>query len=151
MSPKSPTPKATEPTRRRRGAPSGVFRGDSDDELGSDDLPWEWIYSTSEQERSEGAQGGRKRRKISGNTIIGARLGSFECHVGDCVLLKAEGSNEAWVAIICEFVDGDEDGAKAANFMWFSTEKEIRNKEKKRNDSYWVNWIPTTSNAGLES
>jgi origin recognition complex subunit 1 len=64
-------------------------------------------------------------------------MGRFECHIGDCVLLKADGSNEAWVALICEFVE-DEDGDKAANFMWFSSEKEIRNKEKKRMDFHWV-------------
>lgn len=60
-------------------------------------------------------------------------MGSFECRVGDCVLLKAEGNNEAWVGLICEFME-DEDEGKAANFMWFSTETEIRNKEKKRTD-----------------
>jgi len=60
-------------------------------------------------------------------------MGSFECRVGDCVLLKAEGNNEAWVGLICEFME-DEDEGKVANFMWFSTEKEIRNKEKKRTD-----------------
>ncbi|KAL1883863.1 hypothetical protein VTK73DRAFT_7651 [Phialemonium thermophilum] len=62
-------------------------------------------------------------------------MGSFKCYLGDTVLLKAEGSNEAWVGIICEFIEED-DGDKAANFMWFSTEKEIRNKEKKRQDFY---------------
>jgi len=65
--------------------------------------------------------------------ITGARMGSFECKVGDCVLLKAEGTNEAWVGLICEFLE-DEDGDMAANFMWFATEKEIRNKAKKRTD-----------------
>ena len=62
-------------------------------------------------------------------------MGSFECRLGDCVLLKADGPNEAWVGIIYDFLDEDGDeGEKAANFMWFSTEKEIRNKEKKRTD-----------------
>lgn len=75
---------------------------------------------------------------MSGDKIVGARIGQFECRVGDCVLLKADGSNEAWVALICEFVDDDDDGEKAANFMWFSTEKEIRNKDKKRSDFHWV-------------
>ena len=60
-------------------------------------------------------------------------MGDFRCKIGDCVLLKAEGTNEAWVGLICAFEDDEEDN-KAANFMWFSTEKEIRNKQKKRTD-----------------
>lgn len=67
-------------------------------------------------------------------------MGPFSCFVGDCVLLKAEGSNEAWVGVIYEFVDSDEDGDKAANFLWLSSEKEIRNKERKRMDFLWVCW-----------
>ncbi|KAH6627956.1 P-loop containing nucleoside triphosphate hydrolase protein [Chaetomium tenue] len=60
-------------------------------------------------------------------------MGSFECYLGDTVLLKAEGSNEAWVGIICEF-QTDEEGEKAAYFMWFSSAQEIRNPKKKRTD-----------------
>lgn len=144
----------SEPLRQRtRHAPKGVSREDSDDELGSDDLPWEWIYEgeapaerrsrsgsnddDGEDDDDDDGTGERKRRKVTGNKIVGAHMGTFECRVGDCVLLKAEGSNEAWVGLICEFVD-DEDGDMAANFMWFSTEQEIRNKDKKRTDFYWV-------------
>jgi origin recognition complex subunit 1 len=117
-------------------APS-IPRESSDDE--ADGVSWEWIYSSSSTRRNEDAdEGERKRRKVAGNAIAGAKLGTFECRIGDIVLLKAEGSNDAWVALICEFVDDDGDGDKAANFMWFSTEKEIRNKDKKRNDFYWV-------------
>ena len=47
------------------------------------------------------------------------------------MLLKAEGVKEAWVGMICEFNEDEEDGAKAANFMWFSSEREIRNKNRK--------------------
>lgn len=122
---------------------TGVTRDDSDDELGSDDLPWEWIYEPEHTtaEQSNGDDDGerdRKRRRVStASRIAGARLGNFECRVGDAVLLKAESSNEAWVGIICEFREDDGQGEKAANFMWFSTEKEIRKKEKKRTDFYW--------------
>ncbi|KAG5930591.1 hypothetical protein E4U53_002208 [Claviceps sorghi] len=124
-------------TRQKRVVP-GVSRGDSDDELGTDDLPWEWIYDVENPERaSDGKQNDRKRRKVTGTKIAGARIGTFECRIGDTVLLKAEGSNEAWVAIICEFIDDYGEGEKAANFMWFSTEKEIRNKDRKRSDFYW--------------
>lgn len=99
------------------------MREDSDDELGQEDHPWEWIYNENDQ-----------------TSIIGARMGSFECRVGDAVLLKAAG-NEAWVAIICALSEGeleDDDGTmimdKKATFMWFSSEKEIVNKAKKRTD-----------------
>jgi origin recognition complex subunit 1 len=141
---------------RRYLSGSGVVREDSDDELGLEDLPWEWIYGGRHQSREEThdyttdecevattslnpLSTSRKRKGRHGSLadsereIVGARMGSFECRVGDCVLLKAEGNNEAWVGLICEFIE-DEDEGKVANFMWFSTEKEIRNKEKKRTD-----------------
>jgi len=57
--------------------------------------------------------------------------------VGDIVLLKAETTGEAWLATIREFLE-DEDGEMAADFLWFSSEKEIRNKHKKRSDFLWV-------------
>ncbi|KAL8703373.1 MAG: hypothetical protein Q9201_003429 [Fulgogasparrea decipioides] len=101
----------------------GVLREDSDDELGLEDHPWEWIYSEDTNEDADDDQ------------IIGARMGDFQCAVGDCCLLKAEGTNEAWVGIICGFEENEDDGEKAANFMWFSTDKEIRNKQKKRMDA----------------
>ena len=101
----------------------GVTREDSDDELGLEDHPWEWIYAQDNQD--DGADE---------EAIVGARMGNFQCKIGDCVLLKAEGAGEAWIGLICDFQD-DEDGDKAANFMWFSTEREIRNKEKKRRDA----------------
>ncbi|KAH9883715.1 P-loop containing nucleoside triphosphate hydrolase protein [Xylariomycetidae sp. FL2044] len=117
----------------------GVTREDSDDELGSDDHPWEWIYPPLSA-TSSGTS--RKRTRERRRDIIGARMGTFECYLGECLLLKAEGSNEAWVAILTEFVDDDDDGDddhgdKAANFLWFSTEKEIRNSDRKRKDFLW--------------
>ena len=100
----------------------GVLREDSDDELGIEDHPWEWIHDATSKR------------------IVGARMGTFECHIGDTVLLKAAG-NEAWVAIIQDFGEGeieDDDGElvndKKATFLWFSSEKEIVNKAKKRQD-----------------
>lgn len=126
--------------RGKRAVASGIVRDDSDDELGVDDLPWEWVYA-DKNESSQALENGtvRKRKRTTEDEpkIIGARMGSFVCSLGDIVFLKAEGSGEAWIAIICEFVE-DEDGEKAANFMWFSSEKEIRNKEKKRADHLWV-------------
>ncbi len=102
-------------------AGKGVTREDSDDELGFEDHPWEWIYSEVALKKGVVSQ------------IVGARMGSFQCMLGEAVLLKAEGSGEAWVGLICEFQELEEEGEKTANFMWFSSEREIRNKEKKRN------------------
>ncbi|MCJ1421607.1 Origin recognition complex, subunit 1 [Xylographa parallela] len=110
-------------TARRFLTAGGVTREDSDDELGTEDHPWQWIYSHSQQTGSR--------------EIVGARMGNFSCMRGDCVLLKAE-SNEAWVGLINDFEVG-EDGDKSANFMWFSTPKEIsrtrRNKQLLRSDA----------------
>ncbi|KAL8676870.1 MAG: hypothetical protein Q9186_006657 [Xanthomendoza sp. 1 TL-2023] len=120
----SPNPRSKAERARQYLRTGGVLREDSDDELGLDDHPWEWIYS--EESDNEGTEP---------DQIIGARMGDFECAIGDCCLLKAEGAtNEAWVGIICAFEEDEEDGEKGANFMWFSTEKEIRNKQKKRMD-----------------
>ncbi|RSL43602.1 hypothetical protein CEP53_011624 [Fusarium sp. AF-6] len=116
----------------------GASQNDFEDELAGDEPSWEWIYNTSPTaERSDEPQSDRKRRKVTGDKIVGAKIGRFECRIGDIVMLKADGSNEAWVALICEFVEDDGEGEKAANFMWFSSEKEIRNKDKKRSDYYW--------------
>lgn len=105
----------------------GILREDSDDELGLEDHPWDWVYSSvTGHDETELEQ------------ISGARMGEFHCAIGDCCLLKAEGTNEAWVGIICAFEEDEDDGEKAANFMWFSTEKEIRNKQKKRTDALSV-------------
>lgn len=146
---------------RKRHVPKGISREDSDDELGDEDIPWEWIYQDQTHERNDDDDDGireRKKRKVSGDKIIGAQIGSFKCYTGDVVLLKAEGSNEAWVGLICEFLEDDGEGDMAANFMWFSTENEIRNKEKKRTDFYavrnyhalyshttWINVLDRTS------
>jgi len=147
---------------RRYLSGSGVARENSDDELGLEDLPWEWIYRDRNQLREQTHNSfvderevasiplnpytqSRKRKARyesapdSESEIVGARMGSFECRIGDCVLLKADGKNEAWVGLICEFME-DEDEGKVANFMWFSTAKEIRNKEKKRTDFMQVFW-----------
>ncbi|KAH8893728.1 P-loop containing nucleoside triphosphate hydrolase protein [Thozetella sp. PMI_491] len=126
-------------TRTPRALP-GIDRADSDDELGTEDHPWEWIYEDEDDEAdaaNETTNPKKRKRATAERKIVAARMGDFECRVGDTVLLKAEGSNEAWVGIICEFTYDEEEDEKAANFMWFSTEKEIRNSEKKRKDFLW--------------
>ncbi|KAK4457410.1 P-loop containing nucleoside triphosphate hydrolase protein [Cladorrhinum samala] len=145
------------PKRTARYLP-GITREDSDDELGTDDHPWEWIYEDESSEPGDAPQDGKKRKRTTTTTtttttthngeIIGARMGSFECYLGETMLLKAEGSNEAWVGIICDF-QIDEDGEKAANFMWFSSQQEIRS-AKKRTD-YLENELYLTTSFDVNS
>jgi origin recognition complex subunit 1 len=135
-------------TRATRYLP-GVAREDSDDELGTDDYPWEWIYEQEGADEESAAENGRKRKRPTAHQaqIIGARMGGFECYLGDTVLLKAEGNSEAWVGIICDF-QVDEDGEKAANFMWFSSPNEIRS-PKKRTDYLEVRGFSLATSGGL--
>lgn len=128
----------TQSTRGRKRALSTVTRESSEDSVESEEVEWEWIYNTEQAEHGED-EGDRKRRKVTASSkIIGARYGDFECRVGDTVMLKADGSNGTWVAIICDFREDAENEGMAANFMWFLTEKEILNKDRKRKDFYWV-------------
>lgn len=163
---RSPRQRQSKAQRARQCLSGGaVAREDSDDELGLEDHPWEWIYEDDGVDKADGtsagdddgqssngegdaaaallarASGPGRRRKLKQapgpkRNIIGARMGNFECRVGECVLLKAEGTNEAWVGIIVEF--SEDENEKSANFMWFATDKEIRNKEKKRTDALKV-------------
>jgi origin recognition complex subunit 1 len=104
----------------------GVLREDSDDELGDEDHPWEWIRSDDDDE------------------IIGARMGAFETQIGDTLLIKGEGlKGEAYVGMACEFkVDEEDEDNMVCNVMWFSTESEIRPGAKKRMDFLPVCCIP---------
>jgi origin recognition complex subunit 1 len=138
----APIPKKTRIERARQFLKGGgVTREDSDDELGTEDYPWIWIYENDVEDVSENDSKKRTSAALSGNKILGARMGTFECYLGDTVLLKADGS-EAWVGIVNQFFDDDETGEKMANFMWFSTPREIRNKTKKRNDALEVGHNP---------
>ncbi|KAF2089000.1 P-loop containing nucleoside triphosphate hydrolase protein [Saccharata proteae CBS 121410] len=154
----APSRKQTKTERARQWIKSGgVLREDSDDELGLDDHPWEWIYDDEDGEEprgNNGAQPGeeiatRKRQAPSQKRqIVGARMGQFQCRIGDTVFLKAEG-NEAWVGLVCDLFEDhdqeDEQDVKMATFMWFSTPKEIRNKAKKRTD-FFENELYITTN-----
>ena len=95
-----------------------ILREDSDDELGTEDHPWEWIHNDQA-------------------AIVGARMGAFQVHLGDAVLLKA-GNKESWVAVLYDFGEGEienDDGEavmqKKATMLWFSSEKEIRGRNKR--------------------
>ncbi|KAI9890771.1 MAG: Origin recognition complex, subunit 1 [Vezdaea aestivalis] len=119
----------------------GVQREDSDDELGDEDLLWEWIEGLYPYDDPREAAQRMYTIFEDGNEhwlgqtkTVGARMGKFSCYMGDSVLVKAEGTNEAYVGIICEFT-ADEDDRKCAEFMWYSTEQAIRPSAKKRTDS----------------
>ncbi|KAL1586939.1 hypothetical protein WHR41_04011 [Cladosporium halotolerans] len=123
-----------------------VLREDSDDELGLEDHPWDFIYSSDDK-----ALAGTPAVENGSKNIIGARMGDFECYIGDTVLLKAPAGNEAWVAIIYDLSEGeleDDDGEmvlqKKATMMWFSSEKEIRGKSKRTD--YLPNELYITAN-----
>jgi origin recognition complex subunit 1 len=130
----------TKAARARRLLSGATPRENSDDELGYEDHPWQWVYEGQEsraagqndttddfnEQADDGASGSIARRRSKSvrttsrsydQKIIGARMGNFECKLGDCVLLKAEGEgNKAWMAIICEFGE-DENGEMGANVM----------------------------------
>ncbi|KAI1154891.1 ATPase [Nemania diffusa] len=120
--------------------PASARNTQDDDNLSNE---WEWIY------QDVPSQSGRSRRENT-RQITGARNGELECHVGDCVLLKAEGANQVWAAIIIDFVESDEDGDMAADFLWFSPENEIRNGPRKRSD-FLPNELYITSSSDINS
>ena len=139
-------PAAAKKLSEARARLRGVVREDSDDELGSDDLPWEWIYSTTATATASGKSNGSGSRTPR---IVGARMGSFDVRIGDCLLIKGEGlKGEAYVGMACEFEEEEEeegddrDGGMMCNVMWFSTESEIPPGPKKRTDFFEVRLFP---------
>ncbi|KAL9115443.1 MAG: hypothetical protein Q9227_000764 [Pyrenula ochraceoflavens] len=123
----------------------GLARDDSDDELGVEDYPWEWIYkseSAIDNFKDEEKTPTRKR-KASALTdvsnkpqIIGARMGKFSCKIGDAVLLKSPEEGKDWAALICGFSEANEDDEDemSVNVMWFVSPEEFGKKEKRRSD-----------------
>lgn len=123
---------------------NGSAEEEEQDSASDDEEQWDWIYAEASAEPdSNKSDGSRKRKATEKNDkldrkIIGAQRGGFKIYVGDAVMLKAE-RNETWVALISEFVsDEDLDDDKSAVFMWFSSPKEIRNREKRRADALAV-------------
>lgn len=124
-----------------------LVRDDSDDELGDEDHPWDWIYdeepeNNEEADGNEGpAQKSRRRRSSrpakKKRTIVGARMGTFECKVGQIVLLKSPEPGKDWVGIITEFVEEDDEEQegevlKSVNIMWFASPDEFLSTRNKR-------------------
>lgn len=141
-------PKSTQLEKARRYLTKGsLLHVDSDDELGADDHPWEWIYDEISVAPPDGADDpdaptpSRKRKasamleSTTKKIIVGARMGSFECRIGDTVLLKSGESGKDWVGIICLFAedeDEEQEDQKVANIMWFVSPDEFRGKKNKR-------------------
>ncbi|KAI9371402.1 P-loop containing nucleoside triphosphate hydrolase protein [Aspergillus egyptiacus] len=126
----------------------GIIRDDSDDELGDEDLPWEWTYDNESEnagnqdltaDASEGTpRSARRRSRQRQRRIVGARMGPFECKLGEVVLLKSPEPGKDWVGIITEFFeeedDDDEEPVKCANIMWFASPDEFISTRNKRRD-----------------
>ncbi|KAJ5767121.1 uncharacterized protein N7511_004737 [Penicillium nucicola] len=122
-----------------------LVRDDSDDELGVEDLPWEWIYDENEPKEEEVKDGspqkrGRRRSSRPGpqrRKILAARMGRFECKVGEVILLKSPEAGKDWVGVITEFVEEEDDEeedetVKSANIMWFASPDEFMGTRNKR-------------------
>lgn len=136
----------------------GIVREDSDDELGVEDFPWVWIYAADDEDEQSDEQRNRtprrkatKRQSRGKKKIVGARMGYFECRIGDTVLLKSPEAGRDWAGIACEFLEEEEkdsnDGSdseseygnkmtKCVNIMWFASPDEFMStKNKKREDA----------------
>ncbi|KAJ5637483.1 ATPaseAAA-typecore [Penicillium lividum] len=128
-------------------AKGGLVREDSDDELGDEDHPWDWVYAdneaeteennTASPEKSNQRRSSRPARKK--RAIVAARMGSFECRIGDIVLLKSPEAGKDWVGILMEFLeeedeDGEDEKIKSASIMWFASPDEFLSTRNKRRD-----------------
>jgi origin recognition complex subunit 1 len=130
--------------RQRNKAPrrwltkGGFAREDSDDELGYEDLPWEWVYSNeSEKSQADDRDADRtpsRKRKASAlhdasrkSVIVGAKMGDFVVKIGDTVLLKSPEQGKDWAGIICAFseTDDDDDEEMCAHIQWFCSPDEL--------------------------
>ena len=121
----------TTPRKKRYLTKGGLQREDSDDELGYDDHPWQWIYEDEEdpespdqpktKKRKAGALDGKKR------CIVGARMGSFAVGIGDSVLLKSPEQGKDWVGLASGFSDENEDGEEemCVHILWFCAPDEL--------------------------
>jgi origin recognition complex subunit 1 len=114
---------------------------DSDQE-GGEDSRWEWIYETTLKNGKISTTKDRSKSQTEKKVGFIKREDGLECRIGDCVMLTAPGNNSDWVGMIKGFTGQDHDGDELAEFLWFSTEKEIHNKLKKRTD-----FLPVRLNA----
>lgn len=123
-----------------------LVREDSDDELGVEDHPWDWIYDTTKEDAEDASPDKSRRRRSSRPArkrpaIVGARMGTFECKLGEVVLLKSPEPGKDWVGIITEFVEEEDENEedemiRAANIMWFASPDEfLSTRNKRRTDA----------------
>src|ERR1700742_363274 len=81
----------------------GLRREDSDDELGYEDHPWQWIYEDEESPQTSDEPQAKKRKTSSLDSkkrfVVGARMGSFSVRIGDPLLLKSPEQGKDWVGI----------------------------------------------------
>jgi len=122
-----------------------LSREDSDDELGYEDHPWQWMYESEDTSNKADIDRtpSRKRKAVDGSSrkraIIGARMGTFVVHIGDAVLLKSPEQGKDWVGLVCAFSDTDDDGEEemCAHIQWFCSTDELAfgKTSKRRPDS----------------
>ncbi|KIV86784.1 hypothetical protein PV11_02373 [Exophiala sideris] len=112
----------------------GLHREDSDDELGYEDHPWQWIYEDEEDQPTNKGEPPSKKRKTSNVTptsrkrpIVGAQMNSFVVRLGDAILLKSPEQGKDWVGLVCSFSETDEDGddEMSVYIQWFCTPEEL--------------------------
>ncbi|KAI1615113.1 origin recognition complex subunit 1 [Exophiala viscosa] len=112
----------------------GLHREDSDDELGYEDHPWQWIYEYEEDEPANKGEPPSKKRKTSNvrptsrkRPIVGAQMNSFVVRIGDAILLKSPEQGKDWVGLVCSFSETDEDGDEdmSVYIQWFCTPEEL--------------------------
>ena len=115
----------------------GFDREDSDDELGYEDIPWEWVYEDSGADGQDGQKS--RKRKASAmadapRAIIGAHMGSFSVKIGDAVLLKSPEQGKDWAGLICAFSETDDDGEEdmCCHIQWFCSPEELMGSKKSK-------------------
>ncbi|TAQ89436.1 hypothetical protein B7494_g2209 [Chlorociboria aeruginascens] len=161
--PASPQQKRLQKVQRARGrlTSNTGSRNDSNDD--SEDYAWEWISpeigpsedgvnESGEDMFDEDSSPKKRRSKLLRNAArkggkqhaAAAKKGDFKIALGDCVLIKAEGSHDPWFGIICEFLDDDVEDEKVAKFMWLVKQEDIHNGKSKRHD-YFENELYMTS------
>ncbi|EXJ74977.1 origin recognition complex subunit 1 [Cladophialophora psammophila CBS 110553] len=121
------------PKQKRYSTTGGLRREDSDDELGYEDHPWQWIYEDEDQSEPQGDEtiSSRKRKANALNpkrtAIVGARMGAFSVRIGDSVLLKSPEQGKDWVGLACSFSETNEDGddEMCVCIQWFCTPEEL--------------------------
>ncbi|KIY01288.1 uncharacterized protein Z520_02840 [Fonsecaea multimorphosa CBS 102226] len=121
------------PKQKRYSTTGGLRREDSDDELGDEDHPWQWIYEDdghSAPPDDESTPSKKRKANVLNSKktpIEGARMGTFMVRIGDPVLLKSPEQGKDWVGLACSFSDTNEDGEDemCVCIQWFCTPEEL--------------------------